>query len=164
MLIFDVMERDHSAIKHSLYEIDKYSHDIANNNIFGLLPLLQELKNELHFLNQIEQETIYYEISKIFQNDLTVIRAVEEHCCLAFLIDNCIRNLEKNETIKGFAQFCVAATLINHHFKFEETCIFNLLRETFSLQELEKIGEQYETKTMQQTVTSFENTGCYMVS
>jgi hemerythrin-like domain-containing protein len=151
MLIFSVIERDQDNIRKLLSEVKSHKDEIAEDRIRGLIPLIQELRDELSALFHVEKQTIYSKICKLFRDNVDIIRAVEVHDYLANMIDKCINTLEKKETLRGFAQFCFLADMIKHHFQYERERIFDMLRQAYSEEELDKIGEQYETIRIQQS-------------
>ncbi len=154
MLIFDVLNRDHQNIEHLLTEIKSHKEEVADNHLKSLIPLLHELREEVNCLHKIKQQTIYNQIYKIFKNNLDIMCVVEEHNCLAAWMDHCINTLEKNDTLKGFAQFCIAARMLRNHFKYEKTQVLNTFLDSLSGEELEKIGENYESLRIQHAISN----------
>lgn len=141
-----LLKRDHDAAKKLMAELAETTERAVKTRERTWTKLLKDLT--IH--ENIEEEIFYPALKAKDTKELTeiVLEALEEH----HLVDDIVEQLKDTpfDDEHWAAKFKVTKENVEHHIEEEEGEMFTLVRERFSRDELEELGERMLQRSIQQ--------------
>lgn len=135
MNILDLMEKDHEKIKMLLEQIQENLNNKSKRN-----ELLSQIKQELLTHNKTEESLVYKELEKR-GNMILAIKSQEEHKLAEKYLETIKEDLHEAPFL---ARVEVLKNIISSHIDEEEDDTFEKLKEEFSEEDLNNLGQKFQ--------------------
>lgn len=143
-MILNLLKVDHKQVNDLLEQIVDTTGRAAKKR----QELFEQVKTALLAHSHAELEVFYKPLLEKGDDPDALLEAEVEHQVVERLLDDIEQSKPSDE--KWLAKVTVLSELVQHHVKEEEKEIFKLARETFGRNELEQMGQEFETRKQQE--------------
>ncbi|HAR64495.1 MAG: hypothetical protein DKM50_10190 [Candidatus Margulisiibacteriota bacterium] len=139
MNILERIKKDHDTAKNIMAELS-----ITNEEtIKSRTDLFTTLKNDLILHIKAEEDILYNPLKKEKEAAERMLESIEEHHIIELLLNE-LKSRPKSEE-RWLPQLRVLREIVENHIRTEEEEVFDLAREILSKNQLEEMGNIFET-------------------